>query len=53
MMQESNLNTAMISPDPSGVAFGDPASTACVIAILAKHVSWLRIGVRRAIWNLF
>jgi hypothetical protein len=32
MLQESNLNTALISPDPSGVAFGDPASTTCVSA---------------------
>jgi hypothetical protein len=32
MMQEANLNTAMIAPDPSNVAFGDASGKACVSA---------------------
>jgi hypothetical protein len=29
MMQEANLNSSIITADPSGTAFGDPQSTAC------------------------
>jgi hypothetical protein len=29
MMQEANLNSSIISADPSGTAFGDPASISC------------------------
>ncbi len=47
MMEEANLNSSIITADPSGTAFGDLQSTSCYSS------GWPTIRIRRAVWNLF